>query len=191
MEDKKAVLGLDTAKLFILAILTLVIVSVVVLIVLNSLGEIQPDVYGGALANATTLTVVNVTGGVYPTGLSSANEDCTISVSVMTNASSGDIIPSTNYTITDCTIGCTSVGACDLFNNSLWNVSGTYTKTSDSKYIVINSSSAVSDFFEEVGTWFTLLSVVIIILIISVVIVVINNFGGGNAFSRNTQAPNI
>ncbi len=44
--------------------------------------------------------------------------------------------------------------------------------------IINNTSEALADFFEDAGTWFTLLSVVVIILIISVVIVVVNRFGG-------------
>jgi len=188
--NKKGILGLDTAKLFVLAILVLVIISVVTLIVLDSVGDVQEDAYGGALSNTTTTTVINVTGGVYPTGLSSANTDCTLTVSIMTNASTGNTVPSTNYTITGCTIGCV-LGGCKNYNNSLWNVTGTYTQPSASKYIVYNTSSSLSDFFEDSGTWFTLIGVVIIILIIAVVIVVVNKFGAGGNFSRTPQAANI
>ncbi len=187
---KKAILGLDTAKLFVLAILVIVIVSVVTLIILDSIGDIQPNAYGSSLSNTTTSTVVNYSSSAYPTGLSSANLDCVLTVGVMTNATSGDIIPSTNYTITDCSISCIP-GACPAFNNSLWNVTGAYTQSSASKNIVYNTSNSLSEFFEDSGTWFTLIGVVIIILIIAVVIVVVNRFSGEGAFSRTSQAPNI
>ena len=102
IKDKKGVLGLDTAKLFVLAILVLVIISIVTLIVLDSLRSAAPSL---------------------------------IAVSEIVN----------------------------------------------------NTSDALTDFFEDTGTWFTLIGVVIIILIIAVVIVVVNRFGGagagGNAFS--------
>ena len=190
---KKAVLGLDTAKLFIIAILALVIVSVVVLIVLDELDDIQPNAFGGTLANTTTSTVVNVTYVTYPTGLSSSSPDCILTISAATNASTGDLIPTTNYTIDGCSISCPSTAAsCYKYNNSLWNISGTYTTSSQSKVMVYNTSGAISEFFEETGTWFTLIGIIIIILIIAVVIVVINRFGtGGGAFSGTPQTANI
>ena len=46
--------------------------------------------------------------------------------------------------------------------------------------ILQNVSSGVSDFFDDTGTWLTLLSVVVIILIIAVVILAVNKFGGGS-----------
>ena len=100
LKKKRAVLGLDTAKLFVLAILSLVIISVVTLIVLNSLRD------------ATT-------AGSYA------------------------------YNESDALIG--------------------------------NTSDGLTDFFEDAGTWFTLIGVVIVILIISVVIVVVNRMGGGGS----------
>lgn len=45
--------------------------------------------------------------------------------------------------------------------------------------ILRNVSSGVSEFFDDTGTWLTLLSVVVIILIIAVVILAVNRFGGG------------
>lgn len=95
-KDKKGVLGLDTAKLFVLAILALVIISVVTLIILDSLE------------------------GTATTGSSA-----------------------------------------DTYSSNIIN----------------NTSLALSDFFANAGTWFTLIGVVIIILIIAVVIVVVNRFG--------------
>jgi len=109
--NKKGVLGLDTAKLFVLAILSLVIIAVVTLIVLD------------ALDNVST---------------------------------SGDYLDNTT------------------------------------NEIIGNTSDALSDFFNDTGTWFTLIGVVIIILIIAVVIVVINRFGtGGGTFSGTPQTANI
>jgi len=45
--------------------------------------------------------------------------------------------------------------------------------------ILQNVSSAVANFFDDAGTWLTLLSIVIIIMIITVVIIAIGRFGGG------------
>ena len=98
LKCKKGVLGLDTAKLFVLAILSLVIVAVATLIVLDSLPAV-------------------------------------------------------------------AVEGSQRYN--------------DTAGIINNTTDALSEFFEDAGTWFTLIGVVIIILIIAVVIVVINRFGTG------------
>ena len=57
-KDKTAILGLDTAKLFVLAILALVIVSVVTLIVLDSL---QDTVTGTTKLRNDTQSIINNT----------------------------------------------------------------------------------------------------------------------------------
>jgi hypothetical protein len=191
MENKKAVLGLDTAKLFVLAILALVITSVVVIIVLDSVGNIDQYDYGGNLTNISTSTVVNHTTGAYPSVLSSSSPDCTLSISKMYNSSSGTEIPSTNYTLTGCLIKCTDNTACAKFNNSIWNITGTFTTSSKSKLITQNTTSAMSDLMADTGTWFTLIGVVIIILIIASVIMVVNRLGGRESMSGESYAPNI
>ena len=53
-KDKKGVLGLDTAKLFVLAILSLVIISVVTLVVLDSLQGASSVVETSEIINNTS-----------------------------------------------------------------------------------------------------------------------------------------
>ncbi len=53
-KDKKAVLGLDVAKLFVLAILALVIISVVTLIILDSLTDTTDLVEESEIVNNTS-----------------------------------------------------------------------------------------------------------------------------------------
>ena len=62
LKEKKAVLGLDTAKLFVLAILSLVIISVVVLIVLDELNGISSS--GSYTDNKTGEIVGNTSGAL-------------------------------------------------------------------------------------------------------------------------------
>ncbi len=190
-KDKKAVLGLDTAKLFILAILALVIISVVTLIVLDSVGDITPTQFGGSIKNITTATVMNETGA-YVSNIPATKLDCFLTITeVWGNATLGTTskkLDSANYTVSGCQIIGTPSAS---YNNSIWNITGTFTNSSNEKIIVYNTSTAMSQFFNDVGTWFTLIGVVIIILIIAVVIVVINRFGTneGNAFAgSNTGA---
>ena len=62
LKNKKGVLGLDTAKLFVLAILSLVIVSVVVLIVLDQLRNIASS--GSYTDNKTEEIVGNTSNAL-------------------------------------------------------------------------------------------------------------------------------
>ena len=54
LKNKKGVLGLDTAKLFVLAILSLVIIAVVTLIVLDSLGDATTLTESSEIINNTS-----------------------------------------------------------------------------------------------------------------------------------------
>lgn len=46
--------------------------------------------------------------------------------------------------------------------------------------IFVNTTTGISNFFSNTGTWFALLAVTIIILIITIVIFAVQRFGGGN-----------
>ncbi len=180
MKNKKAVLGLDVAKLFVLAILVLVIISVVSLIVIDSISDTDPT-DGVSLTNITTSRIVNETG-TYPTGLNADSTDCTLTILIATTESGGATISSGNYTVAGCLINGST--ATHPYNDTLWNITGTHTIPSQEKQITYNTSDSMSNFFADAGTWFTLIGVVIIILIISVVIRVVNGFGsGGNSTS--------
>ena len=178
LKKKKAVLGLDTAKLFVLAILALVIISVVSLIILDSIGKVNDTTqFGGSLVNITTSTVVNESGALVE-GLPADKRDCVLTITeIWGNATinTGKRLNSANYSVS----GCRIIGTSTSHNNTLWNFTGTFTNSSDERVIVYNTTDALSSFFSEVGTWFTLIGVIIIIMIIAIVIVVINRFGAG------------
>jgi len=53
--------------------------------------------------------------------------------------------------------------------------------------ITANVSAGIISFFNNAGTYFSLLGVVVIILIISLVVVVVNRFGGEQAGSSGTM----
>lgn len=60
MKDKRGVMGMDTAKSFVLALMTLVVIGVTTLIVLNSLGDtsvVSDD-------NQTTNVIDNASRGI-------------------------------------------------------------------------------------------------------------------------------
>ena len=62
--NKKGVLGLDTAKAFILAILTIAVIAFAVIIALSELDDTNVLTSGSKEANDTTNVLNNVTTGV-------------------------------------------------------------------------------------------------------------------------------
>lgn len=61
--DKKGVLGLDTAKAFVLAILTLGVIAFAVIVALDALNNSGSLTAGSQAANDTTAVLQNITGG--------------------------------------------------------------------------------------------------------------------------------
>lgn len=74
------------------------------------------------IGNETLTTVENVTGESFSVaGLAGVN--CTVTTPVFTNATGGEIITSTNYTVTNCLVKST---ANSPYINKNWNVTFTY-----------------------------------------------------------------
>ena len=75
-------------------------------------------------------------------------------------------------------IGFAIVIALATLDNTNVLTAGSY-EANQTTNILRNVSGGVSEFFDDTGTWLTLLSVVVIILIIAVVILAVNRFSGG------------
>lgn len=63
---------------------------------------------------------------------------------------------------------------------TLGSLDNTSVATDATKNLTANVSEGITNFFENAGTFFTLLAVAVIILIISVVIMAVNRFGGAS-----------
>lgn len=167
-------MGLNVAKSFLVVLMSLVIIGVTSLIIFNSLQDSE------AISEFDDVSVTNETGAfINSTGYTFDNQgDGSITVNEARNASDGTVISSTEYNVNN------SIDPIQLFNAtsttySNVNVDYTYEVNSDSTQVVNNASDGVGSFFENTGTWLSLLTVVILILIISAVIFVVNRFGSG------------
>lgn len=190
--NKKGVLGLDTAKAFILMLLILAVVGFAALISLSQINDasdnVLPDIsiafvnvsLGTNAATEVPQYVTTKGGTVY----SPANYyDCTLKITEVINRSvaagaAGWNIAAGNYTNGDCTLRYTHA-ANSYANNSLWNVTGSITyRIGDVAASFQNVTTGTSNFFANATTWFTLISVVVIILLIGIVIFAVSRFGG-------------
>jgi len=178
--DKKGVLGLETAKAFLVLIMIVAIVVVAGVILLselsdNSLADIQQARVH--LVNTTTEadTVCGNSTGCYVDGTRNL-DNCVLTITEANN-NSELVIESANYTVTGCLI--TGVGASNY--TSVWSIVGYYDYTDDSAIqdTTQNVTGGFNNFFDNTSSWFSLLAIVVIILIIAIVIVTVNRFGTG------------
>jgi len=165
-----------------LGVVLTVIGIIVALIVLAITGMLV----GSTMVDTYETIEDDVTGSVTNesiTGLDEAGDalayssyrDATCSVSAVVNATGGNTVDSTNYTVSNC--GITSTGTAP-WNGT--NIRVTYTYSYERSYgydISSNMSGGFLSFFNQIPTVFTILVVVIIIAIISLMIYVITRFG--------------
>ena len=169
--ENKGVLGLDTAKLFFLAILTLGVIGFSLIIVLDSINSTpaaQKEVNGNSVNETFAFQAAGTTMAVDARAI--------ITNVIVTNITSGVEVNVSNYTVSNRTI--TGVAG-SLYNGHNTNASYSFIFTDQlTQSITGNISSGTVSFFGNASTWFALLAIVIIILVITVVIVAVNRFGG-------------
>jgi len=178
MKYKKAQLGLGTVKAVMIMFLILAVLAVSILLVLPLIRDVTEDVdrTSVSITNITTDSTVNETGA-YVSGTSGLL-NCVLSVTSAINQTGSVWIASGNYTTSTCKILC---DGCDAgYNNTLWNVTGSYTYSeATSRELTGNVTTGIKDFFNNTGTIFAILVVVVIILAIAIIIAVVSRFGGG------------
>ena len=172
---------MDTAKAFIIALLVVAVIAFTLVIALGELSKATPN---NAISVDNETTSVNVTE--IPVALSVAGfEGSSCNVVRITNETDTPLFNSANFTFSqgDCTIAYSGGAANVMINNTLWNLTYTYTHLyqGSSGEVIGNVSVGTTFFFANATTWFTLLAVVVIILIISLVIFAVNRFGGSSS----------
>ncbi len=178
--NKRGVVGLETSKGVLVALMVLGVFGFVVIIALNSLSDSEAARSSGERTIlGETLTAVSE-GGQNFSAFTEANAAC--SIITLTNTT-GVTIPSDNFTQSNCNVAFSSINGTQ-FNNTDWIVNYTY---SYNQFATINNnlSNGTETFFGNATTWFSLLAVVVIILIVSIVIFAVNRFGdsaGGTNF---------
>jgi len=183
--EKKGMLGLDTAKNFVVAILVVAVVGFALIITVSTLNDSADDTlpeYSVTTVNET-ISSVDETGETLAAGSLTGLRDIACSISVITNATGGESINTANYTTSDNSVATAcvvSAAAGANYNATNWNVTYSYTYiTAYASNALQNVSSGTSDFFDNASSWFALIAVAIIILIITIVILGVNRFGGG------------
>ncbi len=180
--NKKGVLGLDTARQFILLILIVAVIAFALVILLGTLKPVTEDLgeeRSDSLFNESQTMNQSVTVlDSFDLGLTRYN--CAVT-NITYNGSR--TLPSTNFSVDSslCTVIYLSSGT-TFPNGTAVNVTYSFTaRSASAKNILQNVSAGTERFFQDAETWFILLSVVIIILIIAVVVVAVGRFGQGGA----------
>jgi len=189
-QTKKSILGLNTVKMFVIVLLAVAIIGVISLVVLGALNSPQLQSTTGIVKSGTTVNqtygVVNETSQTLNATFAGYNSlSCTPILAI--NSTDSVVINAPNYTYSGCNIAFN--GGTAFFNNTAWKITYSWSYRADNGAAAVtqNVSSGIISFFNNSGTYFSLLGVVVIILIISLVVVVVNRFGGEQAQSNGTM----
>jgi len=197
-KSKRGILGLDTVKTVIVAILILAVTAIAVFAALVPMEEAAQTQFttSDITPNETMTTVTNATNEtVANNGL--ANFIMTPSSVVCVNSSGGGIVPTNNYTAFSDGNIISIAPACAGINGDTtgsgfcgwdWNCTYgyQYTSNNDAALITDNMTSGTTNFFSQVPTFMTLLGVVVLILIIAIVIIAVGKFEGNGFESRES-----
>jgi hypothetical protein len=134
-----------------------------------------------ATVTDTTLTVTD--GGTTLTTCNSANQGSATSVSSAYNETGDVLISSGNYTFSGCTI--TAVGT--EFNNTVWNVTYSYTFAGASWDVINDITGSITDVTDWYDIFIVISAMVVLILLTVIIITAIRGSGlmGGGQGSGN------
>jgi len=138
---------------FIISVVIIGVILVIGIFIAASIQDATRTANTAGSANNETLTTVTE-AGEYLTPFSYNDVVCTLLI--VTNASDGTVIPSSNYTQSNCNL--MNAATATTFNNTDWNVSYTYTYSADS-----NTSVAAGDLVTALSggsAWVTIVIVV-------------------------------
>ena len=183
LKQDKGVAGLTILLSLIVMLFIIGLIIMIFTLMGNKMRDATYDTTTVAISNLTTSGVVNETGIVL-TGLSNV-KDCSVTPTIVTNATDGVVITSANYTTT----GCSMVYAGDGdYNNTLWNVTGTYTWSADNKATDVMNETVVG--ISNVTDWFSIFIVIgaMVVLILLTVIIINANKGSGMIEGGTTSA---
>jgi len=176
-KNKKGIFGLDTVQNVMIFLILLAVVAIALFTGVTTLSSediiARKAVTGQTFSNETI--TFNLTGNTPATvnGLTSV----VLSNVIVTNSTGGQIILAANYTISAGTItGITT----STYNNTLVNVSATYSHTipSDAVTVSQNITDGTTGFFKNIPTIFTILGAVLIISVVVLILIVVSRFTG-------------
>jgi len=178
----KGVAGLNVLLSIIVA---LFMIGLVVMIFTLSGNEMRDASYDKltsvSIVNETTASVVNETGVNLTSGYLQRDALCTVAAVI--NQTGNVLIAAGNYTATNCNLAFnpTNAGVADIagFNNTLWNVTYTYTWTADNEATDVMNDTVWG--LNDVTDWFSIIIVIgaMVVLILLTVIIITAIRGSG------------
>lgn len=177
--NKKGILGLDTVKAVMLALIVITLLAVTAIAILVPMMNTADTVDPGttvAFVNQTTSIKMNTSQTATLFTFSSLR-NCQMTVTTVINTTGTVIAATGNYTVSGCSISATATPSASA-NNTFWNVTGTYNYDSATTGIIVgNLTTGTDGFFSNVPTFFVLLGVVVLILVLAIVIVAASRLG--------------
>ena len=176
-KNKRGIFGLNSVQQFFVIILSVALLAYIIVIVMGVLG-------GTTILDSFSATVTNETGGyINETGytLDQASEDgfSSVSITQISNSTSGQVLLSGNYTIS-------ATGVLTNSSITTWGaVNITYAYSYNSNYqndlndILEDTSTGVTGFFSSISPIYAILAVLVIILVLAVLVRVVSTPGGG------------
>jgi len=155
-----------------------ILLSVIVMLFIIGLITMIFSLMGASLKTATYDTTTNSVVNETLTTVAEAGEnlaysgyrDVACSVGIVTNATDGEIIPSANYTVTNCNLAYSGVAG--AFNDTNWNVSYSYTYEADNTATgvmndTVSGISGATDWFDI----FIVISAMLVLILLTVIII--------------------
>jgi len=188
--NDKGVAGLNV---LLSIIVSLFVIGMIVMVFTLSGNEMRDASYdkltAGSVTNETTATVVNETGVDLTTATPLRDAVCTIVAAI--NQTGNVYIAAGNYTATNCNIAFSSGGEADesQFNNTLWNVTYTYTYSADNEATDVMNDTIFG--IVDVTDWFSIIIVIgaMVVLILLTVIIITAIRGSGITGEGGSSRP--
>jgi len=179
--------SMDMTTKFMSSLLVVVILGFILIVIGANLRTASEDVLptlSGTVSNETLSTINEATPANFDVQ-TYTNVVCTNQIFTnSTNLGDESAIDSNNYTLSNngCSVVYSGVPDTTGYNNTAWNVSYAYTYQEPYASTALqNTTSGTSDFFSNIPTWFSMLSVVIIITLIIVVVTVAKKASSGSS----------
>jgi hypothetical protein len=178
--DKKGVVGLETAKGVVIALLALGVLAAVAILVLFTMNTATENAtfFRSYITNETTNNV-NQTINLSVYGV----RNCAATIYTAYNGTAEAVpINGNNYTVSGCVLTLID----NIYNNTKnWTLNYTYTYDQNYTYATAErTTNGLTQFFSYTPTFFILLAVVVLILIIAIVIIAVNRFAGGHILQQ-------
>jgi len=182
-KQDKGVAGLT----ILLSLITMLFVIGLLIMIFSLMGsEMRDATYTSttvSITNITTDTVVNSTGLSYVTGTRELR-NCVLTVTNVVNETIGFFIEPANYSVSGCAIF--GGNATDPYNNSLWNITGSYVYDADNSATDVMNDTLIG--IASTTSWFTIFIVIgaMVVLILLTVIIITAIRGSGLIVGEST-----